>query len=291
MKKDVNAMAKTVTLPDGTPLPALGMGTWNMGESSASWKEEVATLRHGVEAGLKVVDTAEMYGQGRSESLVGEAMRDVRDDIFLVTKVLPSNASAEGVAKACRSSLRRLGTDRIDLYLLHWRGSVPLAETVEAFRKLKEEGLIRYWGVSNFDVEDMLDLENYTRPCECASNQILYNLEHRGVEYDLLDTNRFRHVMTMAYSPIGQGGALLQHPALKAVAARHTTSNGPASPAQIALAWVLRMSNVMAIPKAASFAHLQDNIAAQEIVLSEADCVDLDAAFPSPVSKTPLDMI
>lgn len=284
-------MAKTVTLPDGTKLPALGMGTWNMGESSATWKEEVATLRQGVEAGLKVVDTAEMYGQGRSESLVGEAMRDVRDDIFLVSKVLPTNASAEGVAKACRASLRRLATDRLDLYLLHWRGSVPLAETIEAFRKLKEEGLIRYWGVSNFDVDDIQELEKYTRPGECASNQILYNLEHRGVEYDLLDTNRFRHVMTMAYSPIGQGGALLQNKAVKAVAARHTTSNGPASPAQIALAWVLRMNNVMPIPKASSLAHLKDNIAAQEITLTDEDLAALDAAFPPPTSKEPLDMI
>lgn len=284
-------MAKTVTLADGTKLPALGMGTWNMGESSASWKEEVASLRHGVEAGLKVVDTAEMYGQGRSESLVGEALRDVRNDVFLVTKVLPSNASAEGVAKACRSSLRRLGTDRIDLYLLHWRGSVPLAETIDAFRKLKEDGLIRYWGVSNFDVEDMLELERYSRSCECAANQILYSLEHRGVEYDLLDTNRFRHVMTMAYSPIGQGGALLRNPALRTVAARHTTAHGPASPAQIALAWVLRMDNVMPIPKAGSLAHLKDNIAAQDITLTEQDLADLDTAFPPPASKTPLEMI
>lgn len=284
-------MAKTVTLADGTVLPALGMGTWNMGESSATWKEEVASLRYGVEAGLKVVDTAEMYGGGRSESLVGEAMRDMRDDIFLVSKVLPSNASAEGVAKACRSSLRRLATDRIDLYLLHWRGSVPLAETIEAFRKLKEEGLIGYWGVSNFDTDDMLELEKHTRSCECAANQILYNLEHRGVEYDLLDTNRFRHVMTMAYSPIGQGGALLQNTALKAVAAKHTTSTGKASPAQIALAWALRMNGVMPIPKAASLAHIKDNIAAQEITLSDEDLAALDAAFPPPSSKTPLDMI
>lgn len=284
-------MAKTVTLADGTVLPALGMGTWNMGETSAGWKEDVASLRYGVEAGLKVVDTAEMYGQGRSESLVGDAVSDMRDKVFLVTKVLPSNATAEGVAKSCRVSLRRLATDRIDLYLLHWRGRVPLEETVEAFRKLKEEGLIRYWGVSNFDVKDMLELERLTAPCECVANQILYNLEHRGVEYDLLDTNRFRHVTTMAYSPIGQGGALLRNAALKAVAARHTTSTGPATAAQIALAWVLRVNGVMPIPKATSLVHLKENIAAQEITLSDEDLALLDTAFPPPTRKVPLDMI
>ncbi|MFS8370466.1 aldo/keto reductase [Acetobacter indonesiensis] len=285
-------MTKTVTLADGTVLPALGMGTWNMGETGgARFQDEVASLRYGLDAGLRVIDTAEMYGSGRSESLVGEAIFPQRDKVFLVSKVLPSNASADGVATACRNSLRRLGTDRLDLYLLHWRGGVPLGETIQAFRKLKQEGLIRHWGVSNFDVEDILELEEYTRPGECVVNQILYSLEHRGVEYDLLDADRHRNIVTMAYSPIGQGGALLQNKALKAVAARHKTSTGPATPAQIALAWVLRQRNMLAIPKASTVAHLKQNIAAQDIELTEADLTDLDQAFAPPSRKVSLEMI
>lgn len=285
-------MQKTVTLADGTVLPTLGMGTWNMGEGDAERRRaEMASLQYGVEAGLKLVDTAEMYGNGRSESLVGEAIYRERDKVFLVTKVLPSNASEDGVAKACRNSLRRLGTDWIDLYLLHWRGGVPLAETVQGFRKLKQEGLIRNWGVSNFDVEDILELENYVQPGECQVNQILYSLEHRGVEYDLLDADRYRNIVTMAYSPIGQGGALLQNKALKMVASRHKTSTGPATAAQIALAWVLRQRNMIAIPKAGSIDHLKQNIAAQEITLNDADLAELDRAFMPPEKKISLEMI
>lgn len=285
-------MTQTVTLANGTALPALGMGTWNMGGTPGpKLKQEIESLRYGIEAGLKVVDTAEMYGDGLSECLVGEATYIMRQDVFLVSKVLPSNASAAGVAEACRKSLRRLGTNYLDLYLLHWRGATPLAETVDAFRKLKQEGLIRNWGVSNFDVEDVLELEACTNPGECAVNQILYSLEHRGVEYDLLDVNRFRNIVTMAYSPIGQGGALLHSPALQAVAARHNTATGPATPAQIALAWVLRQRNMLAIPKASSLEHLKQNIAAQDIVLTDADLRELDAAFPPPTKKTSLEMI
>ncbi|MDE7546496.1 aldo/keto reductase [Acetobacter fabarum] len=284
-------MIQTITLPDGTTLPALGAGTWNMGDSPARREEEIASLRYGVEQGMQVVDTAEMYGNGRSETLVGEAIAPLREQVFLVSKVLPTNASAKGVAQSCRRSLRHLGTDRLDLYLLHWRGSVPLAETVEAFRTLQREGLIRYWGVSNFDTDDMRDLERCTRPEECVANQVLYSLEHRGVEYDLLQADMQRRVVTMAYSPIGQGGALLAHPALARVVARHATSLGAATPAQVALAWVLRQRNVLAIPKAGSPAHMRLNRAAAELELGPQDLMELDGAFAPPASKEPLAMI
>lgn len=285
-------MAKTVTLADGTKLPALGMGTWNMGDTlGARMTQELESLRYGVDAGITLIDTAEMYGDGRSEALVGEAIYREREKVFLVSKVLPNHASGPGVAEACRNSLRRLGTEYMDLYLLHWCGSVPLVETVAAFRKLKQQGLIKHWGVSNFDVEDIEELERCINPGECAVNQILYSLEHRGVEYDLLDANRFRNIVTMAYSPIGQGGALLQNPSLKAVAQRHITATGPATPAQIALAWVLRQRNVLAIPKAGSVQHLKENIAAQDITLTEQDLSDLDHAFAPPHKKIALEMI
>ncbi|MBO1323733.1 aldo/keto reductase [Acetobacter sp. TBRC 12305] len=284
-------MAETVTFSGGESLPALGVGTWNMGDSPARRAHEIESLRYAIEHGVKVVDTAEMYGNGRSESLVGEAIGPLRDQVFLVSKVLPSNASAKGVAQSCRQSLRRLGTDRLDLYLLHWRGSVPLAETVEAFRTLQREGLIRHWGVSNFDTRDMRDLDSCTKAGECAANQILYSLEHRGVEYDLLKADSTRRAVTMAYSPIGQGGALLAEPALARVAARHATSTGPATPAQVALAWVLRQPNMLAIPKAGSPEHMRLNLAAPEIALDAMDLAELDSAFPPPRAKEPLEMI
>ena len=284
-------MARTVTLSSGESLPALGVGTWNMGDSPARHAGEVESLRYAIEQGVKVVDTAEMYGNGRSERLVGEAIQPFRDQVFLVSKVLPSNASAKGVAQSCRQSLRRLGTDRLDLYLLHWRGSVPLAETIEAFRTLQREGLIRHWGVSNFDTRDMRDVDACAKAGECAANQILYSLEHRGVEYDLLAADRARKTLSMAYSPIGQGGALLTHPALARVAARHATATGPATPAQVALAWVLRQPNMLAIPKAGRPEHMRQNLAAPEITLSALDLSELDSAFPPPRVKKPLDMI
>lgn len=284
-------MARTITLPDGTTLPALGAGTWNMGDSAARRDEEIASLRYAVEHGVQVVDTAEMYGNGRSEKLVGDAIAPMRKQVFLVSKVLPTNASAKGVAQSCRRSLKHLGTDWLDMYLLHWRGSVPLAETVEAFRQLQREGLIRHWGVSNFDTDDVQELEQCTQPGECAVNQVLYSLEHRGVEFDLLQADKQRQIVTMAYSPIGQGGALLADPALGQVAARHTTSLGVATPAQVALAWVLRQPNMLAIPKAGTVAHMQQNLAAQELELGPQDLAELDAAFVPPKSKQPLAMI
>lgn len=284
-------MANAVTLADGTVLPALGVGTWNMGEEPARWPEEVESLRYAVLNGVQVVDTAEMYGNGRSESVVGEAIYPYRKKVFLVTKVLPSNASSQGVAESCRKSLRRLGTDWIDLYLLHWRGGVPLGETIDAFKKLQREGLIRHWGVSNFDTDDVYELDGCSRIGECVANQVLYNLEHRGVEYDLLKTDYRRKIVTMAYSPIGQGQELLKSPVLADIASRHSTVLGPATPAQIALAWVLRQNNVLAIPKAASHEHMKQNLAARDLELTEQDLAQLDAAFPPPTKKTPLDMI
>lgn len=284
-------MATTVTLSDGTVLPALGVGTWNMGDSTTRREEEIASLRYAIDHGVQVVDTAEMYGNGRSEMLVGEAIAPMRKRVFLVSKVLPTNATAKAVAQSCRRSLKHLGTDWLDLYLLHWRGHVPLAETVEAFRTLQHEGLIRHWGVSNFDTDDMQDLQRCSGVGECAVNQVLYSLEHRGVEYDLLAADQQRQVVTMAYSPIGQGGALLANPALGQVAARHATSQGKATPAQVALAWVLRQPNMLAIPKAGTVEHMRLNLAAGELALTEQDLAELDAAFAPPVRKEALAMI
>ncbi|MBF0861450.1 aldo/keto reductase [Gluconobacter kanchanaburiensis] len=280
---------KTVTLRNGVTVPALGMGTWNVGDSAARRTDEIESLRRGLEAGLRVIDTAEMYGNGRSETLVGEAIADVRDDVYLVSKVLPSNASYDGVRKACRRSLKHLGTDWLDLYLLHWRGGTPLEETIRAFEDLREEGLIGGWGVSNFDIDDMEEVESLSG--SCLANQVLYNLEHRGTEFDLLEHDREEGTVTMAYSPLGQGGELLDHPALKEVASRHETSLGPADAAQIALAWVLRRPNVMAIPKAGSPKHVAGNLASLEIGLTAADLKTLDNAFPPPKRKVSLAMI
>ncbi|MBN3867320.1 aldo/keto reductase [Gluconobacter kondonii] len=280
---------KTVTLRNGVTVPALGMGTWNIGDSASRRSSEIESLRKGLEAGLRVIDTAEMYGDGRSEDLVGEAIADVREDVYLVSKIVPSNASYDGVYKACQRSLEHLETEWLDLYLLHWHGGTPLEETVQAFEDLKDEGLIRGWGVSNFDVEDMEEIESLSE--NCLVNQILYNLEHRGTEFDLLDHDLKSGTVTMAYSPLGQGGELLEHPALKEVASRHETSLGPADPAQIALAWVLRRPNVLAIPKAASEKHVAGNLASLEISLTDADLKTLDSAFPSPKRKLSLAMI
>lgn len=282
---------KTVTFPNGTQVPALGMGTWNMGDAESRRADEIASIRAGLEAGIRVVDTAEMYGSGRSEKLVGEAIRGLRDDVFLVSKVLPSNASRAGVRRACEASLKRLGTDRLDLYLLHWEGSVPLAETIAGFADLVDAGLIRSWGVSNFDTDGMRAVEAIHSPTPCAANQVLYSLDYRGVEFDLLEHDRAAGVVTMAYSPLGQGGELLRAPVLARVARRHTTSLGPATPAQVALAWVLRQPDVLAIPKAGSPKHQHENFAAQEIVLTRDDLAEIDGAIAPPRRKEPLAMI
>ena len=280
-----------MTLPDGTDVPALGQGTWMMAEGMmaegrGNRAAEIAALRAGIDHGLTLIDTAEMYGDGASESLVGEAIAGRRDGLFIVTKVLPSNASRTGTVKACERSLKRLGIDRIDLYLLHWRGGVPLAETVEAFETLRAAGKIARWGVSNFDVDDLEELAEVADLHGCAVNQVLYNPEHRGIEYDLLPFQHTARMPVMAYSPIGQGGGLLRSPALLAVAKRHD-----ASPAQVALAWALRQQGVIAIPKAGTAAHAVENAAALRLSLTAGDLAEIDRAFPPPRRKQPLAMI
>ncbi len=274
----------TIPLPDGTPVPVLGQGTWKMGEGERPAKEEVAALRLGVDLGMTLIDTAEMYGDGRSEEVVGQAIAGQRERVFLVTKVYPHNASRKGLPAACERSLRRLGTEVIDLYLLHWRGSVPLAETVAAFEHLREAGKIRAWGVSNFDVDDLEELGEHAG--DCAADQILYNPEYRGPEFDLLPWCRERGLPIMAYSPVGQGGGLLRHPVIMDVARRHD-----ATPAQICLAWVLRKEGIVAIPKAGDEAHVRANAAALEVHLGVEDLRAIDDVFPLPTTKLPLALL
>lgn len=274
---------QTLTLPSGLSVPALGQGTWKMGERRNRRPQEVAALRLGIELGMTLIDTAEMYADGGAEEVTGEAVAGRRDEVFLVSKVLPSNASRAATIRACEASLKRLGTDRIDLYLLHWRGGVPLAETVEAFATLKAQGKIGAWGVSNFDVDDM---EELAAPADtCATNQVLYHLGSRGIEFDLLPWQRQRRIPLMAYCPIGEGD-LAADPRLKPVADRHG-----ATPAQVALAWTLRDGGVIAIPKASQEKHVRDNRAAADLRLTAEDLAELDAAFPPPRRKVPLAMV
>lgn len=273
-----------IRLPDGTLVPALGQGSWRMGERAAARRAEVAALRLGLELGLTLVDTAEMYGDGGAEEVVGEAIAGRRDEVFLVSKLYPHNASRTKLPRALDASLRRLKVEQLDLYLLHWRGAVQLAETVEAMERAKAAGKIARWGVSNLDVDDLEELGPAL--ADCATDQVLWNLEARGVEFDLLPFCAARAMPVMAYSPIGQGGALLRHKALAAIAARHG-----ATPAQVALAFVLARPGVIAIPKAADLAHVRLNAAARDIVLTPQDLAELDAAFPPPKRKRPLEMI
>ncbi len=275
---------KTIQLPGGTPVPILGQGTWKMGEGERSAKEETAALRLGIDLGMTLIDTAEMYGDGRSEEVVASAIESQRERVFLVTKVYPHNASRKGLPAACERSLRRLRTDVIDLYLLHWRGSVPLAETVEAFEGLREAGKIRAWGVSNFDVDDLEELGPAAGAC--ATDQILYNPEYRGPEFDLLPWCQQRQMPIMAYSPVGQGGRLLGHPTLVEIAQRHA-----ATPAQVCLAWVLRQAGVLAIPKASDDDHVRANAAALDLKLDAADLNAIDRAFAPPRTKQPLALL
>jgi len=276
---------RTVRLPDGTDVPALGQGTWHMGERTRIAKDEVAALKLGIALGVTLIDTAEMYGNGVAEELVAEATAGQRDRVFIVSKVYPHNASRTGVPAACERSLKRLRTDRIDLYLLHWRGSHPLAETVEAFEKLRAEGKIRYWGVSNFDAGDMQRLVKLDGGANCATNQVLYHVGSRGIEYDLLSWCTEHKIPPMAYSPMGQGGRLLQSRALEAVAKRHN-----ATPAQIAIAWTMRHGNVISIPKASNPRHVRENAGAGAIMLSSEDLAVIDAAHPPPAGKQSLDI-
>lgn len=275
---------KHVTLPGGEVVPSLGQGTWKMGERAERRSDEIAALRAGVELGMTLIDTAEMYGDGAAETLISEALGSVRDQLFIVSKAYPQNASRSRLAGACEASLKRLGTDRLDLYLLHWRGSVPLAETIEAMEALKSAGKIRHWGVSNLDTDDMEELIAAGGD-GCVTDQILYNLVRRGPELDLLPRLAQHKVPVMAYSPVEQG-RLSSHPALDKV-----TSRVGATPAQVALAWTLRHDGLIAIPKASSIAHVRENRAAADIVLSDTDLATLDAEFPRPRDRRPLEML
>lgn len=278
-------MSLTVTLPNGENVPALGQGTWQMAERADRRAQEIEALRLGVELGMTLIDTAEMYGEGAAEELVAEALAGERERLFLVSKVYPHNASQKGVIEACERSLRRLKTDRLDLYLLHWRGSVPLEETVTGFEELRRSGKIRQWGVSNFDVDDMEELLGVPAGENCATNQVLYNVTRRGPEFDLIPWMAARGMPLMAYSPIEQG-RLPRGGALQAIAQRHE-----ASPFQIALAWLLNRPGVIAIPKASSVQHVQENHRALEITLTPEDLAAIDAEFPAPKRKRPLEMI
>ncbi|HVZ09890.1 aldo/keto reductase [Rhodopila sp.] len=276
-----------VTLPGGETVPALGQGTWYMGENRGAAKREADALRLGIDLGMTLIDTAEMYANGGAETVVADAAAGQRDKLFIVSKVLPSNASRSGVAAACERSLKRLKTDRIDLYLLHWRGGHPLAETVGAFEDLKRHGKIRYWGVSNFDADDMAEVFALPGGSGCAADQVLYHPDSRGIEFDLLPWCDRRGVPVMAYSPLGHHvRRLLGSAALRAVAQRHG-----ATPAQVALAWGMRQPNVISIPKAADAAHVRENAGAADLVLTEADLRAIDAAHPPPRRKQPLDLL
>ncbi|MDB6123356.1 MAG: aldo/keto reductase [Pedosphaera sp.] len=276
---------KKVKLPSGKRVPAFGLGTWYMGENPATRTEEIATLQLGLDLGATLIDTAEMYGEGQSEELVGEVIEDRRDEVFLVTKVLPTNASRRKMTTACERSLRRLRTDRIDLYLLHWRGDIPLAETVEAFLSLKEQGKIRHYGVSNFDVNDMKELWSVPGGSETQTNQVLYNLESRGIEWDLLPWLRVRNIPVMAYAPMGHA-SLLQNPKLVSFARRHGMT-----PGQVALAWLLLNDDVIAIPKTSHRDRLLENLDALEHRLNRAQLAELDGLFPPPTGPRALEMI
>jgi diketogulonate reductase-like aldo/keto reductase len=278
---------QTIALPGGETVAALGQGTWYMGERQGNAAKEAAALRLGIDLGMTLIDTAEMYASGGAEQVVAQAVSGIRDKVFIVSKVLPQNASRSGVPAACERSLQRLKTDRIDLYLLHWRGGHPVAETVAAFEALKTQGKIRYWGVSNFDTADMTELQRVPNGANCAANQVLYHPDSRGIEFDLLPWCAKQGVPVMAYSPLGHNvRRLLGSSALQAVAKRHG-----ATPAQVAIAWGMRDGNVISIPKAADTAHVRENAAAADIRLTDEDLAAIDAAHPPPRRKTALDLL
>jgi diketogulonate reductase-like aldo/keto reductase len=272
-------------LPSGETVPQLGQGTWHMGESARTRKEEIAALRLGLDLGMTLIDTAEMYGNGGAEEVVAEAVGGRRDECFIVSKVLPENSTKAGTVAACARSLKRLKTDRIDLYLLHWRGRPKLEETLAGFEELIAAGAIRYWGVSNFDVGDMEELFRLSGGAACASNQVLYNLRRRGIEAGLLPWCRERAIPIMAYSPFEQG-RLLRDRVLTGVAIRHR-----ATTAQIALAWILRHGDMIVIPKTSTSARVQENRAAVDIELTERDLAELAKAFPPPTRRRPLELL
>jgi diketogulonate reductase-like aldo/keto reductase len=276
---------KTIALPSGQLIPTLGMGTWRMGESTHQRQTEIAALRHGLDLGMTLIDTAEMYGEGGAEIVIGEAIAHCRTSVFLVSKVYPHNATRQGTIAACDRSLKRLKTYYLDLYLLHWRGSVPLVETLEALQALKQAGKIREFGVSNFDTDDMEEALALKDGGAIATNQVLYNLSRRGVEWDLLPWCRQHRIPVMAYSPVEQG-RLLKNRALQAIAQQRGVTV-----AQIAIAWLLHQEQVIVIPKSSSIKHVEQNYAALELQLSTTDLEALDAAFPPPSQRVSLEML
>ncbi|OON40469.1 hypothetical protein BTJ39_08660 [Izhakiella australiensis] len=283
-------MSKYVTFADGERLPAIGQGTWYMGEQPGNRPQEIAALQQGLELGLKVIDTAEMYAEGGAERVVGEALAGRRDKAFLVSKVYPWNAGRKEAIAACERSLQRLETDYLDLYLLHWRGGVPLDETITAMETLIQQGKIRRWGVSNFDVDDMQELWQQEGGQACAANQVLYHLASRGIDYSLLPLCRQRQLPLMAYCPLAQAGRLrhdlLTHPDLQ-----HIAADKNISVAQLLLAWAIRDEGVLAIPKASSAVHVAANAAALEITLSAQQLAQIERHFPAPQRAMPLDIV
>jgi diketogulonate reductase-like aldo/keto reductase len=274
-------------LPSGKPVSRLGQGAWQIGEQRSRRAGELKALRAGLDLGLTLIDTAEMYGNGGSEELVAEAIAGRREKVYVVSKVLPSNASQRGTIAACERSLKRLKTDYLDLYLLHWQGAVPFAETLEAFTTLRDRGSIRHFGVSNFDRDELAEAHALDGGADIATNQVLYNLEHRGIEWDLLPWCRERGMSVMAYSPLGSDSTRLRtHPVLRKVAARLG-----ATPSRVALAWALREPDVIVIPKASSEEHVRDNHAALTLKLEAADLAEIERSFPPPRGSTPLAMI
>lgn len=274
-----------VSLADGARVPALGLGTWHMGETRASASDEIRALKAGIDCGMTLIDTAEMYASGGAEEITGEAIQGRRDEVFLVSKVLPSNASRKGTIAACEASLKRLGTDRINLYLLHWPGRHPLRGTIEAFEELRASGKILRWGVSNFDTVGMKQISALPGGQNCASNQVLYNLSTRGIEFDLLPWMAERSMPLMAYSPLDEG-RLMRHPGLGRMAGQLGVT-----PAQLALAFLLTRDNVISIPKSSNQERVMENRASADIALNDDQLAELDLMFPPPRSREPLQMI
>ncbi|WP_449355005.1 aldo/keto reductase [Virgibacillus natechei] len=269
----------------------IGMGTWHMGDTSAKRKQEIEAIRHGVDIGMEIIDTAEMYGEGNSERLVGEAIKNIsREDIFLISKFYPHHAKEPDLGRSLQQSLRRLGTDYLDMYLLHWRSNYPLEQTIDTLEKYVEQGVIRSWGVSNFDVADIQEMWNIKGGQHCAANQVLYNISSRGIEYDLLPMQKRQSLPTIAYAPIAQGDtrgdSIVENQVIQAIAKQHHVTVF-----QIMLAWTIRHDDILAIPQSSDTKHIQENMEAATIQLSNEELTLLDAEFPAPTSKMPLDII
>lgn len=283
-------MNKKVVLSDGTELGNLGIGTWYMGDSQRAREEEIKSIRYAIDNGVTTIDTAEMYGNGRSELLVGEAIKGYdREKLFIISKVLPSNAGRGRIFQACEKTLERLGTDYLDLYLLHWRGMIPFEETIECMEELVRRGKICRWGVSNMDIDDMEEIVNLSEGENCRVNQVLYHLGSRGIEYSLKPFTDRNNIATIAYCPLAQGGRLrgqlLESETVKKIAAKHKIT-----PMQVLLCFVLSQNNMLAIPKASKLEHMKQNIECLKIKLDNDDLRALDKAFPAPVRKVPLDI-